>query len=111
MTDVFEKHPRPWRVNEHLVGRRNGACVIEDAGEAPIAKMWHDTDGDIARAIVEAVNATILPGDPDAPSVCPGCHAVNERCRPGCIDDEMRRAREDEHDYGPRDEREGDDDA
>lgn len=25
------------------------------------------------------------------PRVCPGCHAVDERCAPGCIDDEMRR--------------------
>lgn len=33
-------------------------------------------------------------------SVCPGCHAVNERCAPGCIDDEMRREVEDEQLYG-----------
>ena len=29
-----------------------------------------------------------------APGCCPGCYAVNTRCLPGCIDDEMRQERE-----------------
>jgi hypothetical protein len=38
--------------------------------------------------------------DPDGP----GCYSVApERCAPGCIDDEMRREREDEQTYGTRD--------
>lgn len=31
----------------------------------------------------------------EMPYVCPGCHAVgDERCVPGCIDDAIRRERE-----------------
>jgi len=31
----------------------------------------------------------------DAPTVCPGCHAVGEEdCAPGCIDEEIRRQSE-----------------
>lgn len=36
----------------------------------------------------------------DAPYVCPGCHAVGERCAPGCVDDALRRETEDLLDYG-----------
>lgn len=31
-------------------------------------------------------------------SVCPGCYAVAEPCLPGCIDEAMRRAAEEERD-------------
>ncbi len=41
------------------------------------------------------------------PYVCPGCYAVGpEDCAPGCIDDEMRRDREEEYLDGPRDDEE-----
>ena len=39
----------------------------------------------------------------DAPYVCPGCHAVGERCAPGCIDaeiEEERRHAIESGDYG-----------
>jgi hypothetical protein len=46
------------------------------------------------------------PSEDDAPYVCPGCHAVgDERCAPGCIDDEMRREHEDAITYGNYDDR------
>lgn len=38
------------------------------------------------------------------PFVCPGCHAFEEEpCKPGCIDDEMRREREEAMLYGEYD--------
>lgn len=39
----------------------------------------------------------------EAPYVCPGCHAVAERCAPGCID-AAREREDDSREYEPTDE-------
>lgn len=40
----------------------------------------------------------------EAPYVCPGCHAVGgERCAPGCVDDEIRRERDEALERGDYD--------
>lgn len=40
-------------------------------------------------------NSCHYPGCSLAPYVCPGCHAVGERCAPGCIDAQIEAERED----------------
>lgn len=52
MTDPFAKHPRPWRVGEVF-----DMSTIRDANGNFIATVWNDDGGDLARAIVAAVNA------------------------------------------------------
>lgn len=67
----------------------------------------------VAAGAPSDVTAALGDGGEDAPEmpyVCPGCHVVgDEKCLPGCIDDEMAREREDEQLYGDGPEGEDDD--
>lgn len=50
-----------------------------------------------------AANSYHYPGCSRAPYVCPGCHAVGERCAPGCIDAEIEADRREAIDGGDYD--------
>lgn len=71
-----------------------------DFAMVDITEEWLESLDPIrdALAIEDAIDEALqLDAEDDAPIVCPGCHAVGaEPCKPGCIDAEMERKREEE---------------